>query len=428
VSDAIPLTVGVGLPGPETTRATRLHALAELGAAGWPTRRREQWRYTDLEPLASADFRLAPAPLTADSIDAAQRLLADVALGPASRQLVLLDGERVDGLGTQAVDGVEITSLEARWDDFAASFASSIGAAQHPLAALNTAFAGHGLWIRVPAGAAVQEPIHLVLMGSTRARVAAQPRIVIEAESGSQATFVQHFVDCGDSGGWTNSVTQIEQAAGSRLAFHRLQRHAAGVAHTSLMSARLAENAELVAGYFDFGGRLVRNDVAIELRGIEARTELFGLLLAGAGQHVDDHTLIRHSAGETRSAENFRGIIGERGRGVFNGKVIVERGCQRIDARQRNDNLLLGERAEIDTKPELEIYANDVKCSHGSTVGELDAEQLFYLRARGLELPEARNLLTHAFAATIVEQIPDLDLRGAVNAHVAARLEALTER
>jgi Fe-S cluster assembly protein SufD len=195
-----------------------------------------------------------------------------------------------------------------------------------------------------------------------------------------------------------------------------------------LVSADLDEAAELAAGYFDLGGRLVRNDIAIALRGAGARTDLFGLFLAGHGQHVDDHTLIRHAAGSTVSSESFRGIIGERGRGVFNGKVVVEPGCQRIDARQSNDNLLLGEHAEIDTKPELEIYANDVKCSHGSTVGELDSEQLFYLRARGLSAAEARRLLTAAFATTIVEQIADADLRDRTLAHVTARLAALTEQ
>ena len=243
------------------------------------------------------------------------------------------------------------------------------------MAALNTAFARHGLWIRVPAGIVVHAPIHLVLIGSARARLAAQPRIVIEAEPGAQATFVQHFIDCGpESRGWNNSVTQLKQAAGSRLAFYRLQRHARGVAHTSLLSAELGENAELAAGYFDLGGRLVRNDIAIALRGAGARTDLFGLFARGQTTSTSMTTrVIRHAAGETVSNENFRGIIGERGRGVFNGKVIVEPGCQRIDAQQRNDNLLLGEHAEIDTKPELEIYANDVKCSHGSTVGELDA-------------------------------------------------------
>ena len=425
----IPLTAGVAVPGPEPTRAARLHALADLDAAGWPTRRREQWRYTDLEPLAAADFDLAPDAIDRDTVAAAKALLADASLGAPAQQLVLLDGERVADLGAPALAGVEVTSLEARWSEFVASFAKPIGAAEYPLAALNTAFARSGLWIRVAAGAVVRDPIHLVLIGSARERIAAQPRIVIEAEPGSQATFVQHFLDCGaESRGWHNSVTQLKQAAGSRLSFYRLQRHARGVAHTSLLSAELGESAELSAGYFDLGGRLVRNDVAIMLRGARARTDLFGLLLAGAGQHIDDHTVIRHAAGETVSSENVRAIIGERGRGVFNGKVVVEPGCQRIDARQRNDNLLLGEHAEIDAKPELEIHANDVKCSHGSTVGELDAEQLFYLRARGLLPADARRLLTTAFATTVVEQIADVEIRSGALAHVTARLGPLTEQ
>ena len=428
MSAAIPLTAGAAVPGPESTRAARLRALADLGAAGWPTRRRESWRYTDLEPLAAADLELNPSAAGRDDIAAAQRLLADASLGPMTRQLVLLDGERIAGLGAPSLADVEIASPESRWEELAAAFAKRAGAADYPLAALNTAFSRNGLTIRVPTGVVVREPIHLVLVGSGRPRIAAQPRIVIELEPGAHATVVQHFVDsAADSRGWSNAVTLLKQAAGSRLGFYRLQRHAAGVAHTSLFSAELDESAELTAGYFDLGGRLVRNDIAIALAGAGARTALFGLLLAGRGQHVDDHTLIRHAAATTVSSESFRGIIGERGRGVFNGKVVVEPGCQRIDARQSNDNLLLGEHAEIDTKPELEIYANDVKCSHGSTVGELDAEQLFYLRARGLADVEARRVLTAAFAATIVEQIADADLRESTLAHVSARLAALAE-
>jgi Fe-S cluster assembly protein SufD len=428
VNGGIPLLNTATVPGPEPTKTARLDAVANLVAAGWPTRRREQWRYTDLEPLSSSGYELTPGHPDPSSIDAARQLLADDALGTPARQLVLLDGEHVPGLGASAFPDVDISGLEARWHQFVTSFATPLAAAQHPLAALNTAFARGGLWLNVRAGTELSTPIHLVLIGSARPRIAAQPRIVIELEAGSRATFVQHFVDLGSGAEhWTNAVTQLTLAAGSRLDFIRLQRHAAATAHTSLLAADIAEGAQLTAGYFDLGGRLVRNDIAIALRGARAGTDLFGLLLAGTRQHVDDHTVIRHAAGETVSKENFRGIIGERGRGVFNGKVVVEPGCQRIDAQQRNDNLLLGEQGEMDTKPELEIYANDVKCSHGSTVGELDAQQLFYLRARGLDLPSARRLLTTGFAATIVEQIADADLRGRALAYVTARLGALTE-
>jgi Fe-S cluster assembly protein SufD len=429
ITAAIPLTAGATVPGPEPTRAARVAALAALDAAGWPSRRREQWRYTDLEPLASNDLALAPPAPDDATLDALRRLLAAPAFGDPARRFVLLDGQRLAGLAAAALEEVELVAPEDRWSEFVQRFAQPIAATQHPLAALNTAFGRGGLWLKIRAGAVLDAPIHLVMAGSG-ARLAAQPRIVIEAEPGAQATFVQHFFDCGsgDVQGWTNCVTQIHQAERSRIALYRTQRHASGAAHTSLLAAELAAHAELTAGYFDLGARLVRNDVAITLAGMDARADLFGLLLAGAGQHIDDHTLIRHAAGATVSSENFRGIIGARGRGVFNGKVVVEAGCQRIDARQTNDNLLLGDHAEIDTKPELEIYANDVKCSHGSTVGELDAEQLFYLRARGLDAPAARRLLTTAFANAIVERVADEPLRAEISAAVAARLSTLTEK
>jgi Fe-S cluster assembly protein SufD len=284
------------------------------------------------------------------------------------------------------------------------------------------------LWLRILPGTTIAAPIHIAIVGSARARVAAQPRILIELDDGAEATLVQHFVDCDPAAaGWTNSVTQVRLGEGARLVLHRLQQHAERQTHTSLLTADVAARASLQSGYFDVGGKLVRNDIAIDLAGAGAQTELFGLFLAGYGQHVDDHTAIDHSAGETLSRETFRGIVGERGRGVFNGRVLVKHGCQRVDAQQRNDNLLLGEHAEIDTKPELEIYANDVKCGHGSTVGELDNEQLFYLRARGLDPRSARRMLTGAFAATVIEGVRDEELRNHFLERVTARLDRLTE-
>ena len=295
------------------------------------------------------------------------------------------------------------------------------------MAALNTAFARHGLWIRVPAGTVVRAPIHLVLIGSARERIAAQPRIVIEAGPGAQATFVQHFIDCGsESRGWSNSVTQLKQAAGSRLGFYRLQRHARGVAHTSLLSAELGESAELTAGYFDLGGRLVRNDIAIALRG-RLRPHR-SLRLAARGRRPARRRSHRDSprrAARRSATRTFAASSASAAAASSTAKSSSSPAANASTRARRNDNLLLGEHAEIDTKPELEIYANDVKCSHGSTVGELDAEQLFYLRARGLPPADARRLLTTAFATTVVEQIADADFRSEALAHVTARLATI---
>jgi Fe-S cluster assembly protein SufD len=419
------LTVGRELPGPAATRRARLAALTELTAAGWPTRRREAWRYTDLEPLADAGFDPAPVAADAHAVDGVGRLLDSPRFGDPSQRLVLLDGRSVPSLGAVHIAGIEISDPEAQWSTFETEFADTVSAQHHPLAALNTAFTERGLWLTIAAGFA-GPPIHIVIASSGRAHVAAQPRIVIEAQRGARARIVQHFVDLGEqAAAWTNCVTQIKQAPSSELELYRFQQHGQANSHTSLLAADVGAESSLTVGYFDLGGRLVRNDVHVDLRGTGARTELFGLFVAGAGQHVDDHTTIKHSAGQTQSRETFRGIVGSRGRGVFNGKVIVEPGCQRIDAEQRNDNLLLGEQAEVDTKPELEIYANDVKCSHGSTVGELDDEQLFYLRARGLDNAEARRVLTAAFAATIIDNIRDESLRAEALERVTAQLPRL---
>jgi Fe-S cluster assembly protein SufD len=426
VSATIPLTLGREPPGPPSARPTRLAALTDLTAAGWPTRRREAWRYTDLEPLADAGFDLNPAALDAGVIDAVRQMVDSAAFGDPSRRFVLLDGRHVAGLGAARMDGVELSAPESHWH--ASQPELAISAQHYPLAALNTAYTQQGLWLRVPAGIAAA-PIHIVITGSARARVAAQPRIVIEAAPGARATVIQHFVDL-DNGtaAWTNCVTQIEQAPSSHLELYRFQRHDQAQSHTSLLAANVGADSSLTIGYFDFGGRLVRNDIQVGLLGAGARTELFGLFAAGNGQHVDDHTTIRHAAGQTQSRENFRGIIGNRGRGVFNGKVIVEPGCQRIDAEQRNDNLLLGEQAEVDAKPELEIYANDVKCSHGSTVGDLDDEHLFYLRTRGLSAADARRVLTTAFAATIVGHLRDERLQEQALEYVTAHFAQLGAR
>jgi Fe-S cluster assembly protein SufD len=402
--------------------------LAEFTAEGLPSTRRENWRYTDLKPLAEIEIALAAGAPDAAAVHAAGRLLAGDGLAADAPRLVLVDGHVCNELSKlDRASDVEVGSVDARWARFDAAFRARIRTAEHPLAALNTAFTQAGPWIRVAEGRRIGEPVRVVHVASGRSNLAAQPRLVVELGSGAQLVLVEQFIDVGDPLGWTNAVTQIDLAEGSRLSLYRLQQHGNRQAHTSLLAADLARNAALSLGLVDLGGRLVRNDVDVKLRDAGASVELFGVFLAADGQHVDDHTRIDHLAPETRSDEAFRGVIGRRGRGVFNGKVVVHRGAQRIDAKQRNDNLLLSAQAEIDTKPELEIYADDVKCSHGSTVGELDAEHLFYLRSRGLDEPAARELLITAFTQAILERVTLGDLRGELSARLQDRLRRVAE-
>ncbi|MEO8467860.1 MAG: Fe-S cluster assembly protein SufD [Gammaproteobacteria bacterium] len=422
---ALPPFVDHPLPGAGSTWPRRRAALAELAAAGWPQRRRERWRYTDLEPLAKAGFDVAPTAPGDAELATATTLLA--ALTGTAPRLVFVDGHFNRQLSGSLPTGVEALDLDAEWAEFDSRWAGNILATDHPLAALNTAFNQRGLWVRARSGTELAEPMHIVHIGSRRPQLAAQPRIVLEIGENARLTLVEHIVDAGAGSGWLNAVTQIHQGARSQLDLYRLQQHGENQAHTSLLAADLAADAELRVGYIDLGGRLVRNDVEITLRERGARVELFGLFIAGAGQHLDNHTTIVHAAPETRSDEAFRGIIGDRGRGVFNGKVVVRPKAQRIDARQSNDNLLLGAHAEIDAKPELEIYADDVKCSHGATVGELDPDHLFYLRARGLDENDARRVLTTAFAASVLERVRDEPWRTRLIDLVAARLGGMVE-
>jgi Fe-S cluster assembly protein SufD len=419
----------VALPGPRDSLPLREAARAEFLAAGLPTPRVEAWRYTDLKSLADRSFELAPRAPDAAALRAAEVAIAEQGLAGDASRLVFVDGHPVAALGRlDRSSGLDVLDLQSRWPRPGASAGNMTPTAGHPLASLNTVFTQTGAWLRVAEAVRISDPVHLIFVASGAPDLAPQPRLALELGRGAELTVVQHFIDAGEPSGWVNSVTEIEQAAGSRLTFYRMQQHAPTHSHTALLAVDLAAGATASIGLVDLGGRLIRNDVDVKLREAGASVELFGVFLAGAGQHVDDHTRIDHLAPDTRSDEMFRGIIGRRGRGVFNGKVVVHRGAQRIDARQSNDNLLLSDQAEIDTKPELEIYADDVKCSHGATVGELDTEHLFYLRARGVDEQTAREILTAAFAAAVLERIATPELLEQITARVAARLTALAER
>ena len=400
--------------------ARRSAAFARFKAQGFPTRRQELFKYTDLKPIAEGEFDLVPAPPTTAHRAAVAECIGAAALDFGGPRLVFIDGHFAAELstGTGQVP-FEIDSFAEHWDRSAAP--ATDAADTHVLANLNAAFMHRGTYLRVPDRLRLV-PLHVIFAAGPTDGLAPQPRLRIDIGANAELTVVQQFLDAGNPAAWTNPVTEVRQDAGSHLALYRLQEHGGAHCHTSLLDVDVGRDAHFAAAYVDLGGRLVRNDIDVRLSASGAEADLSGLFLVGAGRHVDDHVRVDHSAAHTRSLQTFRGVAGAKGRGVFNGKVIVHPGAQKVDARQSSDNLLLASNAEIDTKPELEIYADDVKCAHGATVGELDSEQLFYLRARGVDAEAARALLTFAFANRVVERIALGRLRDYVTQRISGLL------
>lgn len=403
------------------SRPARRQAMAAFARRGFPTRRDEDWKYTDLKPILAGRFDPLPGTPAEDHRQLTSDRLSSLQLTPDAPQLVFLDGKRLAGGDSPALPpGVEIPDRHTAWQRIR-SIQTDGQFREYPLSAINTAFSPDCTLIRVDANVDVtRQPLHLVYLDGAGANSAAQARLLIDLGANSRLCVVQHFA--AGNGGWTNSVTQASQEPGSELTLYRLQEHDDEHLHTELLDVRLARDAAARLGYVDLGGRLVRNDLRVHLAEPGASCDVSGVFLAARGQHVDNHTRIDHIAPHTTSDEAFRGIVGERGRGVFNGKVVVHAGAQGTDARQSSDNLLLSARGEVDTKPELEIYTDDVKCAHGATVGELNAEQLFYLRSRGMDEETARGLLIFAFANDLLSRIELPELRRRVVTAVAGHL------
>jgi Fe-S cluster assembly protein SufD len=407
------------LPGPAAMQTLRARSLDALVAAGLPTRRHENWRYTDLGFILERGFDLAGNRETARASLPSPASVLLLGQGP---HIMFLDGHIDETLSDIPKDSpISVEPLTGKWASVAMQDAPGTLTA-HPLGLLNTAFTREGAWITVPSSATASAPVTLLFLGTDAAAAVQQPRVVIDAGERSKASLVIQFRDLSPADSWTNIVTEVRLAPGATLDLTIVQEHSAAHYHTSLITAHLGRDADLRVGQFDLGGRMARSDIEIVLAEPGARAHVYGAALARDGRHVDTRVCVDHAAAHTDSMQTFRGIAGERSRSVFGGKVIVRPGAQQIAAHQRSDNLLLDKSAEIDTKPELEIYADDVKCSHGATVGELDEQHLFYLRARGIPAEEARALLTFAFANAVLRELGTEPLRKALGDRLAAQL------
>src|SRR5690606_30383577 len=287
---------------------------------------------------------------------------------------------------------------------------------------LNTAFLRDGLLLELAAGSILDKPLHLVFLSQPGSEPGmAHPRIIVRLARGAQATIIEHYTGNGASA-FTNVVTQLDLADNAELHHYRLQEESAAHFHLASLRAQQARDSRLFAHNFMLGGKLARLQTHVSLQAPGAECLLNGLTLSSDQHHHDRHLLVEHAAGPSRSIQDHRAVVADRARGVWNGKVIVQPGADGTDARQSSKNLLLGKIAEADVKPELEIYADDVKCSHGATVGQLDMDALFYMRSRGVEASVARSLLVFAFADSVLTRITLPALRKHLEQQLIARL------
>jgi len=404
----------------------RRAAIERFAKLGFPTRRNEAWKYTSVSELAKADLDPEPPAREGISRDEIRVLLGEQG---SPDWFVFEDGRFAPELSSAQTlpTGVEVVGLAGALDEHADLIRPLLDRADpvdRPFAALNGAFQRDGAFIRIAAGTVLQQPIQLLFVASPAAagRVV-HPRNIIRIDRDAKATVVLRYGSLCPDVYWTNAMTQVVLGDNAELDLVGIETESDAAYHLSSVDVRQQRDSRFRSHQFSLGGALARTEIYARLEAPGVDCVLNGLYIADGEQHLDHQTTIDHASPHGTSRELYKGILGGHSHGVFNGSVLVRPDAQKTNARQFNPNLLISDDAQINTKPTLEICADDVKCSHGSTVGRLDDDALFYLRARGLDVRSARRMLTGAFASEIVSAIPQQLLRDRIEALVAAKLE-----
>lgn len=408
----------------------RENAAARFAELGFPGPRDEDWKYTSAGPVLRHVYRSARVSKRDFDRDAVVATIETLAPAPGSVVAVFVDGVLASDLSRGlALDGkVVVAGLREHIERAPGALEGRLGryfdGSAHGFAALNSAHLADGAVVRIARGTSGEAPIHLIFF-ATAAReqqpIAAHPRNLIVLEAGSSACVVEHYA--GEPGvHLTNAATEIVLERDASLSHLKLQREAEDAFHVHRIQVHQAEASSYTSHSIALGAQLSRTEIHVTLAGEQARCALHGLYAVGGTAHVDHHTTIDHAAPRTHSRELYKGILDDRSRGVFTGKVRVRRDAQQISAEQTNKSLLLADGAVAETRPQLEIYADDVKCSHGAAIGRLDEEALFYLRQRGIGEAEARSLMTYGFGNEVIETIEIGELAAALEAIVRERI------
>jgi len=414
-----------GAKAPLFLRRLREEGLAAFGRLGFPGPDDEEWRYTSVAPVARGVFTPSPAVVAArERVEERGRALSlDGRLGPIAfsdrkkTQLVFVNGRfssewsSTERIPSGAVFEPLSAALERRPHLLEIHLGRAARSAEHPFVALNTAHLRDGALLHVPKGAVLADPlfVYWITTGGAQPPPMVSPRTLVILEEAAQVRLVESFVGSGGVA-FVNAVTEAALAEGAALDHSKLQREGPETLHVGNVRLVQRERSRSRSHLFSFGGKLVRNELEVLLAGDGAETALNGLYCVSGAQHVDNHTLVDHARPNGTSHEFYKGILDGSARGAFDGRIVVRPSARKTDARQTNRNLILSDTALVDSKPQLEIYNNDVKCAHGSTTGQLDESMVFYLRSRGLDEAAARSLLTFAFGSEMVEKVTTNEL------------------
>lgn len=401
----------------------RSSAMERFEQLGFPSVRDEDWKYTNLASLAKEEF--VPVTSRSSELREVERLVYPET---AEAHLVVVDGFLREDLsvktGLGEVIAVDLFSAveDARYNKIVRKYlARNAGYHNNGLTALNTAFLQSGVFLWIPKNVKLERPLQITFVANAE-NGASFPRLLVVAEENSSAMLIESFVSSNGGKYFTNAIAEIVVKDGAQLEHYRLQRESGNAYHLSTTSAELGRSSRYGTTSVNLGAQLSRHDISVVMDHEGAETSVDGLYMVGADQHTDTHSVIDHKQPHCSSHQLYKGILDGNGRAVFNGKVFVREGAQKTDAMQTNKNLLLSEKARVDTKPQLEIYADDVKCAHGAAVGQIDQEELFYLETRGIGPELGRSLLTYGFAEEVIGKIKIDSIRSQLDEIVLRQL------
>jgi Fe-S cluster assembly protein SufD len=413
----------------------RESAMDRFAGVGFPAVENEEWKYTNVAPIARAGFLPTTGDKTGITIDAAQ-LAPFIYPEAKASQLVFIDGifnaelSSLSGLpaGIVVVDFASALAGEGSAELMREYLGRTVDYAENGFTALNTAFVASGALVVIPKGLSVETPLHLLfLASSTGTNPAAFPRVLVIGEENSSATIIESYNSVGNTSYFTNAVVEVVLKDGARLGHYRVQDESPEAFHVATTRADLGRHSSFDTTSIMLGAKLSRHDLSVVMDHEGAECWVDGLYIIGDGQHTDTHSVIDHKQPHCTSHQLYKGILDGKSRAVFNGKVFVRHGAMGTDANQTNKNLLLSNEAHVDTKPQLEIFADDVKCAHGAAIGQLDEEELFYLESRGIHSDLARNLLTYGFAEEVIAKLKVESIKTQLDEAVLNRLHARLE-